>query len=63
MIPAKHKIQRLVFNPTNQKLVDIVDEILKLAKDAFRVAAHTITEQFVYAKMPPLKQSINQAHL
>ena len=64
MAAAKHKFQRLVFNPTNQKLIDFLDELQKLAKDAFGVAAQAIIEQFIYAKMPPhLKKSINQAHL
>ena len=64
MATAKHKFQKLVFNPANQKLVDFLDELQKLAKDAFRIAAHAIIEQLIYAKMPPhLKKSINQAHL
>ena len=64
MATAKHKFQRLVFNPANQILIDFLDELQKLAKDAFGVAAQAIIEQFVYAKMPPyLKKSINQAHL
>ena len=64
MATAKHKFQRLVFNPANQKLIDFLDELQKLAKDAFGVAAQAIIEQFIYAKMPPhLKKSINQAHL
>ena len=64
MATAKHKFQRLVFNPANQKLVDFLDELQKLAKDAFGVAAQAIIEQLIYAKMPPhLKKSINQAHL
>ena len=64
MATAKHKFQRLVFNPANQKLLDFPDELQKLAKDAFGVAAQAIIEQFIYAKMPPhLKKSINQAHL
>ena len=64
MARAKHKFQRLVFNPANQKLNDFLDELQKLAKDAFGVAAQAIIEQFIYAKMPPhLKKSINQAHL
>ena len=59
---AKHKFQKLVFNPANQKLVDFLDELQKLAKDAFGKAAHAIIEQFIYAKMPPhLKKSMNQA--
>ena len=61
---AKHKIQQLVFNSANQKLIDFLDKLHKLAKDAFGVAAQAIIDQFIYAKMPPhLKKSINQAHL
>ena len=61
---AKHKFQRLVFNPANQKLIDFLDELQKLAKNAFGVAAQAIIEQFIYAKMlPHLEKSINQAHL
>ena len=64
MATAKHKFQLLVFKPANQKLIDFLDELQKLAKDAFGVAAQAIFEQFIYAKMPPhLKESINQAHL
>ena len=64
MATAKHKFQRLVFNPANQMLIDFPDELQKLAKDAFGVVAQAIIEQFIYAKMPPhLKKSINQAHL
>ena len=64
MATARHKFQQLVFNPANQKLIDFLDELQKLAKDAFGVAAQAIIEQFIYAKMPPhLKKSINQAHL
>ena len=64
MAAAKHNFQRLVFNPANQKLIDFLDELQKLAKDAFGVAAQAIIEQFIYAKMPPhLNKSINQAHL
>ena len=64
MATAKQKIQKLVFNPANQKLVDFLDELQKLANDAFGIAAHAIIEQFIYAKMPPhLRKSINQAHL
>ena len=63
MATAKHKFQRLVFKPANQKLIDFLDELQKLAKDAFGVAAQAIIEQFNYAQMPPhLKKSINQAH-
>ena len=50
MTTAKHKFQRLVFNPANQKLIDFQDELQKLAKDASGVAAQAIIEQFTYAK-------------
>ena len=61
MATAKHKFHRLAFNPTNQKLFDFLDELQKLAKDAFGVAAQAIIEQFIYAKMPPhLKKSISR---
>ena len=64
MATAKHKFQRLIFNPANRKVTDFLDELQKLAKDSFRVAAQAIIEQFIYAKMPQhLKKSINQAHL
>ena len=64
MATAKHKFEQLVFNPANQKLIDFLDELQKLAKDVFGVAAQAIIDQFKYAKMPPhLKKSINQAHL
>ena len=64
MATAKHKFQRLVFNPANQKLIDLLDELQKLAKNAFGVGAQEIIAQFIYAKMPPhLKKSINQSHL
>ena len=61
---AKHKFQRVVFSPANQKLTDLSDELQQLAEDAFGVAAHAIIEQFIYAKIPPhLMKSINRAHL
>ena len=64
MARAKHEVQRLVFNPAHQKLNDFLDELQKLAKDAFGVAAQASMEQFIYAKMlPHLKKLINQAHL
>ena len=64
MATAKHKLQQLVFNPATQKLIDFLDELQKLAKNALAVVAQAIIEQFIYAKMPPqLKKSINQAHL
>ena len=64
MATAKHQLQKLVVNPANEKLVDFLHELQKLAKDAFGIAAHAFIELFIYAKMPPhLTKSINQAHL
>ena len=53
MATAKHKFQKLVLSPANQNLVDFLDELQKLAKDAFGTAAHATIEQFKYAKKPP----------
>ena len=66
MATAKHKFQKLVFNPAKQKLVCFLDELQKLAQDAFAIAANAIMEHGTThkRKMPPhLKKSINQAHL
>ena len=46
MATTKHKFQKLVFNPANQKLVDFLDELQKLAKDALGTA-HAIIEQVI----------------
>ena len=59
MATTKHKFQRLVFNPANQKLIEILNELQKLAKDAFGVAAQAIFEQIIYAKKPPKLKKIN----
>ena len=64
MATAKQKFQGLVFNLAKEKVFDFLDELQKLAKDAFGVAAQAIAEQFVYDQMlRKLKKSINQAHL
>ena len=64
MATAKHKLKKLAFSIANQKLVDFPDEIQKLAKDSFGIAAHAINEQLIYAEMPPhMETSMNQAHL
>ena len=39
MATAKHKFQQIVFKPANQNLIDFLDELQKLAKDTFGVAA------------------------
>ena len=64
MATTKQNFQKIVFNPANQKSVDFFEELRRLAKDAFGIAAHAIYEHFIYAKIPPhLKKSTNQAHL
>ena len=64
MATAKNKFQKFVFNPANQKLVNFLDELQNLSKDAFGIDAHAIIEQLIYAKMQPhLEKSKNQAHL
>ena len=64
MATAKHKFQKLVLNPANHKLIGFLDELQKLAKDAFENAAHAIIQLFIYTKTPPHpKKSMNQAHL
>ena len=51
---AKYKFQRLVFNPANQKLIDLLDELQKLAKNALVVAVQMSHH---------LKKSKNETHL
>ena len=64
MATAKHKYQRLVFNPANQKIFDFLDQLQKIAKDAFGATDQAIIEPLIYTKLPPhLRKSINQAHL
>ena len=64
MATAKHKFQRLVFNPASQKLIEFLYELRKLKEDVFGAAAQEIVEQFIYARtLPHLKKSIIEAHL
>ena len=61
---ARNKWQTLMFEPSKQKLHDFLDELQKLARDAFGSEAPKILDQFIYAKMPPhLKRTINLAYL
>ena len=48
MATAKHKFPKLTFNPANQKSVDFLDELQKLAKDAFGKAAHVIIHRTIH---------------
>ena len=61
---AKHRFNRLFFDPENQKLPDFLEELQESAEKAFGDNAHQMIENLLYAKMPPhLKKSINQAYL
>ena len=64
MVKSKHKFEKLVVNPANQNLVKFLDELQKLAKKAFGIAAHAIIEHLIQAKMPShLKKPTYQAPL
>ena len=58
MATAKHKSQKLGFNPTIQKLIDYLEKLQKPAEDVFRAAARNIIEQ----DAPNLSKSMNQAN-
>ena len=61
---AKHRFNKLFFDPENQKLPDFLEELEESAEKAFGTNAHQMIENLLYAKMPPhLKKSINQAYL
>ena len=61
---AKHKFNRLAFDPEHQKLPDFLEELQESAEKAFGENAYQMIENLLYAKMPPhLKKSINQAYL
>ena len=61
---AKHKFNRLMFQPEKQKLPDSLENLQESAEKAFGEAAPQMIENLIYAKMPPhLKKSINQAYL
>ena len=61
---AKHRFNRLSFDPENQKFPDFLEELQESAEKAFGENAHQMIENLLYEKMPPhLKKSINQAYL
>ena len=47
MATVKHKFQPLVSNPVNQKLIDFLEDLQKLAKDSSGIAAQAIIEQLI----------------
>ena len=51
---AKHRFNRLSFDPENQKLPYFLEELQESAEKAFGENAHQMIEKLLYAKMPPL---------
>ena len=60
MATAKHKFQRVVSNPVNQKLIEFWDKLQNLVEDALGVVAQPIIEQSIYAKMPSNREKNNK---
>ena len=61
---AKHRFNRLFFDPENRKLPDFLEKFQGSAEKVFGDNAHQMIENLFYAKMPPQpKKSINQAYL
>ena len=50
---SETQIPETCLQPSRSNLVDFLDELQKLVRDAFGIAAHAIIEQFLYAKLPP----------
>ena len=64
MVTAKHNFQRSASNPANQKVIDFLDELQKLATNALGVGTQAVSEVFMYVRMPPhWTKSLNQALL
>ena len=61
---AKHRFNRLSFDPEIQKLPVFLEKLRESAEKVFVDNAHQMIEKLRYAKMPPhFKKSINQAYL
>ena len=61
---AKHRFNKLMFQPENQELPDFLEDLQESAEKAFGEAAPQMIESLLYAKTPPhLKKSINHAYL
>ena len=61
---AKHKWNRLVFDPNTMKLPDFLEELNQGAEKAFGENAQAMIDSLLYAKLPPkLKRSVNMARL
>ena len=61
---AKHKWQKLTFDPNTKSLPDFLEELNECAERAFGDNAQHMIDSLLYAKLPPhLKRSLNLAHL
>ena len=61
---TKDNLQKTVFNSSYQNLATFLDELQRITKYAFEIAAHAIIQQFIFPKMPPQpKKLINRAQL
>ena len=61
---AKHKWQKLTFNPNTKSLPDFLEELNECAERAFGDNAQHMIDSLLYAKLPPhLKRSLNLAYL
>ena len=49
---TKQNFQRMVFEPANQNLIIFPDDLPKLSKDAFGVAAQAIIEHYMPKSLP-----------
>ena len=56
---AKHRFNRLAFDPEDQKLPDFLEELQESAEKAFGENAYQMIENLLYAKMPPLLKKIH----
>ena len=46
---AKHRFNRLAFDPENQKLPELLEELQEIAEKAFRENAYQVIENLLYA--------------
>ena len=61
---AKHKWHKLTFDPNTKSLPDFLEELNECAERAFGENAQHMTDNLLYAKLPPhLKRSLNLAYL
>ena len=61
---AKHKWQKLTFDPNTKSLPNFLEELNGCAERAFADNAQYLIDSLLYAKLPPhLKRSLNLAYL